>query len=75
MSFVLTNARSILALYNGIFRDFLDKFVIVIYLDNILIYSQDPTQHPHHVRLFLECLYQHGMYSKLVKCEFHQQEV
>ena len=59
---------------NDTFEDFLDQFV-VIYLDDILIYSQDPTQHPHHVHLVLERLRQHGLYAKLEKCEFHQQEV
>jgi hypothetical protein len=57
--FGLTNAPTIfLCLMNGIFRNYLDKFVIV-FLDDILIYSKSEEEHEHHLRLVLQVLRQH----------------
>jgi len=47
----------------------LDDFVVV-YLDDILIYSKDETQHEEHVKLILEKLQSPGLYAKLEKCVF-----
>ena len=70
MPFGLTNAPAVFQhLMNDIFRDYLDQFVI-IYLDDILIFSANPDDHDHHVRLVLQRLRQHGLYAKLEKCEF-----
>ncbi|KAL0198415.1 hypothetical protein M9458_006955, partial [Cirrhinus mrigala] len=59
---------------NEIFRDMLHKFVI-IYIDDILIYSPDLRTHHHHVTRVLERLRQHRLFLKAEKCEFHTTEV
>jgi len=52
----------------------LDDFVVV-YLDDILIYSKDEKQHEKHIKLVLEKLQSVGLYAKLEKCVFHTFEV
>jgi hypothetical protein len=47
----------------------MDDFV-VYYLDNILIYLEDPSQHKDHVRRVFETLREYGLYCKAEKCEF-----
>jgi hypothetical protein len=54
---------------NGIFRNYLDKFVIV-FLDDILIYFKSEEEHEHHLRLVLQVLREHQLYAKLSKCLF-----
>jgi transposase InsO family protein len=71
MPFGLANAPATFQAYiNRVLSDYLDVFCIV-YLDDILIYSQSVEEHTTHVRLVLERLYKHGLYAKLEKCEFH----
>src|SRR5262245_55394738 len=55
---------------NDIFADLLDVYVI-IYLDDILVYSNDPSEHTAHVREVLRRLRKHGMYARVEKCHFH----
>src|SRR6266566_134699 len=70
MSFGLTNAPATFSrLMNYIFMDYLDKFVVV-YLDDILIYSKNEEKHAEHLRLVLEKLREHQLYAKYSKCEF-----
>ena len=59
---------------NDIFREHLDDFV-VIYLDDIFIFSKNEEEHERHVRLVLENLRQRGLYAKLEKCLFHQTSI
>ena len=54
---------------NDIFREYLDQFV-VIYFDDILIFSQDYIEHTKHVRLILSKYREHGLYAKSEKWEF-----
>jgi hypothetical protein len=54
---------------NSIFADVLDTFVVV-YLDDILIFSKNPTDHSAHVKEVLTCLWKHQLYTKPEKCEF-----
>ena len=75
MPFVLTNAPAVFQhMMNDIFREYLDQFV-VIYLDDILIFSQDYIEHTKHVRLILSKLREHGLYAKPEKCEFDRTSV
>src|SRR3954471_6337777 len=54
---------------NYIFMEYLDKFVVV-YLDDILIYSNNEEEHDEHLRLILSKLREHKLYAKYSKCEF-----
>lgn len=75
MPFGLTNApASFQHLMNHNFRDMLDDFVI-IYLDDILIFSKTIEEHIGHVRRVLQRLRDVGLYAKGEKCEFHQEHV
>jgi hypothetical protein len=73
--FGLTNAPVVfMCLMNDIFRNYLDKFVIV-FLDDILIYSKLEEEHEHHLRLVLQVLREHQLYAKLRKCSFYQEQI
>ena len=70
MPFVLTNAPAAFQRFmNDIFSDLLDVHVI-IYLDDILVYSDDPAQHTEHVREVLRRLRKHGLFAQPDKCHF-----
>ena len=71
MPFGLTNApASFQHLMNDVFRDMLDISVI-IYLDDILVFSDSLDEHRHHVSEVLSRLRRHQLYAKAEKCEFH----
>ena len=55
---------------NDVFSDLLDV-CIVVYLDDILIYSDNITQHWSHIKEVLKRLRKAGLYAKAEKCEFH----
>ena len=75
MPFGLTNAPAIFqGMMNSIFSDLLDIFVIV-YLDDILVFSDDITNHRNHVSLVLSRLRDNCLYAKLSKCAFDQNSV
>ena len=75
MPFGLTNAPTAFQRFmNNIFSDLLDVCV-VIYLDNILIYSNNMSEHHWHVKEVLKCLCKAGLYAKAEKCEFHSKSV
>jgi hypothetical protein len=57
---------------NGVFMDYLDKFVIV-FLDDILVYSIVEEEHEQHTRMVFQVLREHQLYSKLRKCSFYQE--
>jgi len=59
---------------NDIFSDLLDVCV-VIYLDDILIYLNNMSEHYWHVKEVLKRLYKTGLYAKAKKCEFHSESV
>ena len=70
MPFGLTNAPvAFMDLMNGIFRPYLDQFVIV-FIDDILIYSGSEEEHAEHLRIVLQTLREHWLYAKLSKCQF-----
>ncbi|XP_025638796.1 uncharacterized protein [Arachis hypogaea] len=75
MSFGLTNTPAIFMDYmNRVFRLFLDKFVVV-FIDNILVYSKTVKEHEEHLRIVLQILKERKLYAKLLKCEFWKEEV
>jgi len=75
MPFGVTNAPVVFMDYmNKIFRPFLDKFVVV-FIDDILIYSRNQEEHAEHLRLVLSVLREKQLYAKLSKCEFRMNEV
>jgi Reverse transcriptase (RNA-dependent DNA polymerase) len=75
MPFGLTNAPSVFqALMNDVFREFLDDFVMV-YLDEIIIYSKSEEEHLQHVEKELQKLKNHNLFGKLSKCHFNVTEV
>ncbi|WVZ63481.1 hypothetical protein U9M48_013108 [Paspalum notatum var. saurae] len=75
MSFGLTNAPAyFMQLMNSVFMDYLDKFVVV-FIDDILIYSKAEAEHEKHLRLVLQRLREHMLYAKFSKCEFWIDEV
>jgi hypothetical protein len=75
MSFGLTNAPAyFMYLMNKIFMEYLDKFVVV-FIDDILIFSKAEEEHEKHIRLVLEKLRSNQLYAKFGKCEFWLTEV
>jgi len=75
MPFGLTNAPAAFQRFmNDVFSDLLDV-CIVVYLDDILIYSDDITQYRSHVKEVLKRLRKAGLYAKAEKCEFHSDSV
>jgi hypothetical protein len=70
MPFGLCNApTTFMRVMNDVFRPFLDDFVIV-YLDDILIFSGTWDEHVRHVKQVLDTLQREKLYVKLSKCEF-----
>jgi hypothetical protein len=75
MPFGLANALAIFQAYiNTTLIGFLDHFV-VIYLDNILIYSRNKDKYHNHIRQVLTRLRKNNLFYKLSKCEFNVKEV
>ncbi|GJU03646.1 putative reverse transcriptase domain-containing protein [Tanacetum coccineum] len=70
MPFRLTNAPAVfMDLMNRVCKPYLDKFVIV-FIDDILIYSKDEKEHEEHLKAILELLKKEQLYAKFSKCEF-----
>src|SRR5579863_2145274 len=75
LPFGLTNApATFMTLMNDIFQEYLDDFVIV-YLDDILIYSRTQKEHLGHIRKVLDILRRHKLYAKIKKCDFITEKV
>jgi hypothetical protein len=75
MSFGLTNAPAyFMNLMNKVFMEYLDRFVVV-FIDDILIYSKSDSDHEEHLRLVLQKLRDNQLYAKFSKCEFWIGEV
>ncbi|GKE23628.1 putative reverse transcriptase domain-containing protein [Tanacetum coccineum] len=70
MPFGLTNAHAVfMDLMNRVCKPYLDKFVIV-FIDDILIYSRNEVEHANHLRIILELLKKEKLYAKFSKCDF-----
>ena len=63
-----------MCLMNCVFREYLDKFVIV-FLDDILVYSKLQEEHEKNMRMVLQVLREHQLYAKLRKCSFYQKQI
>ena len=75
MPFGLTNAPvAFMDLMNRVFRLYLDQFVVV-FIDDILVYSKDAQEHEHHLRIVLQILRENQLFAKLSKCDFCLKEV
>ena len=75
MSFGLTNAPAyFMGMMNKVFMEYLDKFVVV-FNDDILIYSKNKEEHAEHLRIVLGRLRDQQLYAKFSKCEFWLDEV
>ncbi|KAA0032714.1 DNA/RNA polymerases superfamily protein [Cucumis melo var. makuwa] len=75
MPFGLTNAPAVfMDLMNRIFHRYLDQFVIV-FIDDILVYSVDRESHEEHLRIVLQTLRDKQLYAKFSKCEFWLEQV
>ncbi|GAU34562.1 hypothetical protein TSUD_29080 [Trifolium subterraneum] len=75
MPFGVTNAPGVFMEYmNRIFHSFLDKFV-VLFIDDILVYSKSEEEHKENLRIVLQVLKEKKLYGKLSKCEFWLEEV
>ena len=75
MSFGLTNAPAhFMYLMNSVFMPELDKFVVV-FIDDILVYSENEEDHVEHLRVVLTRLHEHKLYATFRKCEFWLREV
>ena len=68
--YCLTNTpTAFMDLMNRVFQPYLDRFVIV-FIDDILVYSGSPDEHSEHMRIGLQTLREHKLYAKLSKCQF-----
>jgi hypothetical protein len=75
MSFGLTNAPTyFMYLMNSVFMPELDKFVVV-FIDDILVYSKNEEEHVSHLHVVLQHLREHRLYAKLSKCDFWLKEI
>ena len=74
MPFGLTNSAAFMDLMHSMFQSYLDQFVVV-FVDDILIYSKSEEEHEGHLRIFIQAFRDHQLYAKFSKCEFWLTEV
>ena len=75
MSFGLTNApAAFMDLMNRVFRPYVDQFVVV-FIDDILVYSKSMEKHVYHLRTILQTLREQQLYAKFLKSEFWTENV
>ena len=68
----LTNAlTNFMCMLNNIFSRYLDKFVL-IFIDNILVYSKSKEEHEKQLHIVLRGLWEHQRYAKFSKCDFYK---
>ena len=75
MPFGLTNASAaFMDLMNRVFHPYLDQLVVV-FIDDILVYSKDAQEHEQHLRIVLQILREKQLFAKLSKCDFWLKEL
>ena len=73
--FGLTNpTATFMFLMNSVFSKYLDKFILV-FLDDILVYSRNEEEYEDNLRLTLQLLREHNLYAKLSKCDFYKYRI
>ena len=73
--FGLTNApTTFMCLMNNVLSKYLDKFVVV-FIDDILIYSMTKEEHDEHLKKILQMLREHQLYAKFNKCDFYKNKI
>ena len=63
-----------MCLMKNVLSKYLDKFVVV-FIDDILIYSKTKGEHDEHVKIILQVLREHQLYAKFNKCDFHKDKI
>ena len=63
-----------MSMMNKVYMEYLDKFVVV-FIDDMMVYSKNKEEHEEHLRLVLDNLREHQLYAKFSKCEFWLKEV
>ena len=75
MPFGLTNAHAVfMDLMHRIFKPYLELF-IVVFIDDILVYSRTREEHEQHLKIVLQILREHQLYAKFSKCEFWLEKI
>ena len=75
MTFGLNNALTVfMCLMNNVLHKYLDKFVVV-FIDNILIYSNSKEEHDEHLKIVIQKLREHQLYAKFSKCDFFKDKI
>ena len=75
MPFGITNASVVfMCLMNNGIHKYLDKFVVV-FIDDILIYSKSKEEHEEHLKIALQELWEHQFYAKFSKCDFFKDKI
>ena len=75
MPFGLTNAPAIfMCLMNNVMHKYLDKF-LVVFIDDILIYSKTEEEHKEHLKIILQELRDHQLFAKFSKCDFFKDKI
>jgi len=75
MPFGLTNApATLIDFMNRVFKPYLDNF-LVVFIDDIMIYSRTPDEHTHHLRVALDVLRKNELYANFSKCEFWLEKI
>lgn len=75
LPFSLTNVKTtFMCLMNNVLHKYLDRFVLV-FIDDILVYSKNEEEHKEHLKLVLQSLREHQLYPKLNKCEFYKDKM
>ena len=75
MPFGLTNAPVVfMCLMNNVMHKYLDKF-LVVFIDDILIYSKYEDEHKEHLKIVLQELREHQLYAKFSKCDFFKDKI
>ena len=63
-----------MCMMNNIFSKYLDNFVLV-FIDNILVYSKNKEEHEEHLHIALRVLREHQLYAKFSKCDFYKPQI